>query len=65
MRTTPLSETDAQQVSRRALLPAGWHNGRIVEAVEKPSRRGNDMIEIAVIVPAAADQIVSLRAGSR
>ena len=45
MKTTPRSEDAAQKVSRRALLPAGWHDARIIEAVEKPSKRGNDMIE--------------------
>jgi len=50
MKTTPRSEADAQKVSRRALLLAGWHDARIAEATEKPSKRGNDMIELGVIV---------------
>jgi hypothetical protein len=31
------------------LLKAGWYPARITEAVEKPSRRGNDMIELTVV----------------
>jgi hypothetical protein len=50
MKLTPRTEIEAQKVSHRALLHAGWHDGRITEAVEKPSKRGNDMIELTVIV---------------
>jgi hypothetical protein len=48
MKTTPHSEADAQNLSRQKLLPAGWHDGRILEACEKPSRQGRDMIELLV-----------------
>jgi len=51
VRTTPRTEADAFKASRRTLLPAGWHDARITEAIEKPSKRGNDMIEIAALVP--------------
>lgn len=50
MKLTPRTEIEAQKVSHRALLHAGWHDGRITEALEKPSKRGNDMIELTVIV---------------
>jgi hypothetical protein len=53
MRVSPRSETEAQRVSRRRLLTSGWYDGRIAEAVEKPSKRGNDMIEVMVAVPDA------------
>jgi hypothetical protein len=61
MRTTPRSEADAQKVSRRTLLPAGWHDARITEAVEKPSKRGNDMIELVVVLPDADGNERTLR----
>lgn len=51
MRLTPRSEADAQKASRRALLKAGMHDARIIEATEKPSKAGNDMIELVVVVP--------------
>ena len=51
MKLTPRNEDDAKRLAKRALLPAGWHKGRITEAVEKRSKRGNDMIEITVIDP--------------
>lgn len=54
MKTTPRTEEVAQRVSRRALLSAGMHDARITEAAEKPSKRGNDMIELAVVVRDAA-----------
>lgn len=50
MRLTPRSEADAAKAARRTLLKPGMHDARIVEAVEKPSKAGNDMIELAVIV---------------
>jgi hypothetical protein len=52
MRLTPRNEDDAKRLAKRTLLPIGWHEGRITEAVEKRSKRGNDMIEITVMVPA-------------
>src|SRR4051812_34574679 len=62
MKTTPRTEADAQKVARRSLLKAGWHdNGRITEAVEKPSKAGNDMIELIVVVPDADGNERTLR----
>lgn len=49
MKTTPRSEDEAKRASSRTLLKAGWYPARITEAVEKPSRRGNDMIELTVV----------------
>src|ERR1700733_9531127 len=51
MRITPRNEADAVKAAGRTLLPAGWHDARIVEAVGKQSKRGNDMIEITCLVP--------------
>jgi hypothetical protein len=53
MKLTPRTEIEAQKVSHRALLHAGWHDGHIIEAVEKLSKRNTPMIELAVIVPDA------------
>jgi hypothetical protein len=53
LKTTFRTEDEAKRVSRRTLLRAGWHDARITEAVEKPSKRGNDMIELTVVVPDA------------
>ena len=51
MKTTPRSAEEAAKVSHRALLHAGWHGGRIVDATEKLSKqRGTEMIELTVIV---------------
>jgi hypothetical protein len=62
MKTTPRTEADAQKASRRALLKAGWHDdARITEAVEKPSKAGNDMIELIVVVPDADGNERTLR----
>jgi hypothetical protein len=51
MRVNPRSEADAVKAARRSLLKPGWHDARIIEAAEKPSKAGNDMIELAVAVP--------------
>ena len=32
------------------LLRSGWHDGECREAIEKPSKRGNEMIEVVFIV---------------
>jgi hypothetical protein len=48
MKTTPHSEAEAQNLSRRKLLSAGWHDARILESCEKPTRQGRDMIELLV-----------------
>jgi len=50
MRTTFRTEAEAHSASRRVML-SGWHEGRIAEAIEKPSKRsGKDMIELTIIV---------------
>lgn len=61
MKTTPRSEADAVKVSSRKLLSAGWHDARISEAIEKPSKRGNDMIEITVLIPDGSGEERTLR----
>jgi hypothetical protein len=61
MRLTPRDEAEAERTAKRALLPAGWHDGRIAEAVEKRSRRNNEMIEVTVIIPAADGSERTLR----
>jgi hypothetical protein len=53
MRLTPRNEAEAERTAKRALLAVGWHDGEITEAVEKRSKRGNEMIEVTVIIPAA------------
>jgi hypothetical protein len=53
MKLTPRSDDDAKRLAKRALLPVGWHEGRITEAVEKVSKRGNPMIEITLLIPEA------------
>jgi hypothetical protein len=50
MKLTPRTEIEAQKVSHRALLHAGWHDGRITVAVEKLSKRNTPMIELEIIV---------------
>ena len=42
------SESEARKVSTRTLLAAGKYPARIIEAVEKTSKAGNDMIELRV-----------------
>ncbi len=44
------SEADARKASQRKLLTAGLYSARILEAVEKTSKAGNDMIELLVAV---------------
>lgn len=52
MRTPAYSETAATEASRRTLLAPGWIDGAMIrEAVERPSARGNDMIELVIAVP--------------
>ena len=48
---TPHSEADAQRLSKRTLLKPGEYDAHIREAIERPSRRGNELIEIAVLIP--------------
>lgn len=54
MKVAVHSETDARKVSQRKLLPAGHYPARVIEAVEKASKAGNDMIELLVAVRDAA-----------
>jgi hypothetical protein len=61
MRTTPRSDSEARLASSRTLVKAGWHPARITEAVEKPSRRGNEMIELTVVVRDAGGNERELR----
>jgi hypothetical protein len=61
MRLTPRNEDDAQRLAKRALVAAGWHDARITEAVEKRSKRNNEMLEATVIVPAADGSERTLR----
>jgi hypothetical protein len=51
MKTPAYSEADAIEASSRTLLAPGWIDAVIREAVERPSARGNDMIELTVAVP--------------
>jgi hypothetical protein len=47
MKTTPRSEDDAQKVekARRQLLPVGWRDARLLEAVDRKAKSsGNDII---------------------
>ena len=53
MKFTPRSNDDAKRLAKRALLAPGWHKARITEAVEKTSKRGNEMIETTNLIPAA------------
>jgi hypothetical protein len=61
MRITSRSEAEAAKASSRKLLKAGMHDGRITEAIEKPSKAGNDMIELVVVVPDADGNERTLR----
>jgi hypothetical protein len=44
------SDAEAKRASSRTLLRPGWHDARITEAVEKVSQRGNDTIELTVVI---------------
>lgn len=50
MKTPALSEGEAKKASERRLLKVGWYPALIREAVERESRRGNEMIEVLVVV---------------
>jgi hypothetical protein len=50
MKTPGFTEAQAQKESTRKLLSPGWRDGEITEALEKASKRGNDMIEITVVI---------------
>src|ERR1700722_8526833 len=50
MKVTPRTEDQAQKISKRKLLKPGMYEAKITEAVEKPSSKGNEMIEITVLV---------------
>jgi hypothetical protein len=51
MKTPAYTEDAAVEVARRTLLAPGRIDAVIREAVERPSARGNDMIELTVAVP--------------
>jgi hypothetical protein len=50
MKVPGWSEAEAVKASRRTLLRSGSYDALIREAVEKQSKRGNDMIEAGVVV---------------
>jgi hypothetical protein len=50
VRTTPRTEEAAQKESTRKLLYPGWKDGEITDALERASKRGNDMIELSVMI---------------
>jgi hypothetical protein len=50
MKTTVRTEAEAVKESIRRLLKSGWHEGEIIEAVEKVARSGNDTIELTILV---------------
>lgn len=56
MKTSAFTEAQAQKESTRKLLSAGWKDGEITDALEKPSKRGNDMIEISVMIRDAQER---------
>jgi hypothetical protein len=49
MKVPGWSEAEAVKASRRTLLRSGMYDALIREAVEKESKRGNDMIEAGVV----------------
>lgn len=52
MKTPAYTEAAAAEASRRTLLAPGWIDRAMIrEAVERPSARGNDMIELVIAVP--------------
>ena len=52
MKTPAHSEAAAVEASRRTLLPLGWiDDAMIPAALERPSARGNDTIELDIAVP--------------
>lgn len=50
MKLTPRTEEAAQKVSSRKLLPPGWKDARLSEAIEKLSKAKNPTIEVTAIV---------------
>jgi hypothetical protein len=54
------SDDEARKASSRGVLKAGRYSAQIREAVEKPDRHGNDMIEflVAVFDPQGAERLV-------
>ena len=61
MKVAVHSETEARKASQRKLLSAGQYPARIIEAVEKASKAGNDMIELLVTVRGADGKERELR----
>lgn len=56
MRTTPRSETEALKLAERKLFKPGWYDAQFREAVERPSKRGNEMIEVVLAVTDADNE---------
>lgn len=50
MKVVGRSEAEAAKASRRTLLRSGVYDALIREAVEKESKRGNEMIDVSVVV---------------
>jgi hypothetical protein len=46
MEIKPMSEADALRAAKRTLLKPGVHPARITEAFERPSEKGNDVMEL-------------------
>lgn len=50
MKVTIRSDAEAAKASRRTLLRSGSYDALIREAVEKELKRGNEMIDVSVVV---------------
>jgi hypothetical protein len=61
VKTRALTESEAQKASKRTLLRPGLHDATIREAIERPDKRGNDMIELSVAVRDAEGNERTLR----
>jgi len=53
LKITPRTEGDAHKAARRTLLKPGLYDARIREAGGRPSKAGNDMVELVIEVPDA------------
>ena len=52
MRTPPIVKPPQSKLRAARLLAPGWKDDAVIrEAVERPSARGNDMIELDIAVP--------------
>jgi hypothetical protein len=50
MKTTPRTDVEAKRLSERKPLPVGWRDATIISAVERPSKKGNETIELELLV---------------